>query len=130
LLIQIILLAAIIAVTYLLGHSTQSSRHMAFRRMFLLAFAAIATAAVIFPELLTDVASWFGVGRGADLLLYLLVIAFIGSLAMQSRRATELNRRITLLNRRLAILEAEAHPGHLGEVTYDTTPEIMETTML
>jgi len=113
-LIQFVLLAAILAVTYLLGHSTSSSRHMAFRRMFLIAFAAIATAAVIFPQLMTTVASWFGVGRGADLLLYLLVVAFIGSLAMQSRRAAELNRRITLLNRRVAILEAEAHP-HYGQ---------------
>jgi len=124
-LIQVVLLIAIIAVTYLLGHSTTSSRHRAFRRMFLLAFAAVATAAVIFPQLMTDVAAFFGVGRGADLLLYLMVVAFIGSLAMQSRRAAELNRRITLLNRRLAILEAES--GHItgSEAIREPTPPLV-----
>jgi len=35
-----------------------------------------------------------------------LVIAFIGSLAMASRRATELGRRLTAVTRELALLEA------------------------
>jgi hypothetical protein len=108
-LIQILLLIAIVAVTVLLGRSSSNARHMAFRRLFLLAFVASAAFAVIFPHILTRIASWFGVGRGADLLLYLLVITFIGSLAMQSRRAMELGRKITLLTRQQAIFEAEQH---------------------
>ena len=106
--IQFLLLVAMIAVVVLLGRSSRNVKHMAFRRLFLLAFAVAAVFAILFPQMLTSVAQWFGVGRGADLLLYALVIAFVGSLAMQSRRATELGRMITLNTRRLAILEAEA----------------------
>jgi len=75
--------------------------------MFLLLFAGIGVVAVLFPGTITWVANQIGVGRGADLLLYVLVIVFIGNLAMQSRRATELGRKITLTTRRLAIAEAE-----------------------
>ena len=106
-LIQLLLLAAVFGVVLLLGLSTTNTAHMAFRRMFLLLFAAAGVAAVVFPDTITWVARQFGVGRGADLLLYLLVIVFIGNLAMQSRRATELGRKITLTTRRLAIAEAE-----------------------
>jgi len=107
LLIQLLLLAAVIGIVVLLGQSTTNASHMAFRRMFLLLFAGIGVVAVLFPGTITWVANQIGVGRGADLLLYVLVIVFIGNLAMQSRRATELGRKITLTTRRLAIAEAE-----------------------
>ncbi len=110
-LIQALLLIAIVAVVILLGRSSKNVKHMAFRRLFLLAFAAAAVFAILFPHVLTQLAQLFGVGRGADLLLYALVVAFVGSLAMQSRRATELGRMITLNTRRLAILEAETELG-------------------
>ena len=116
--IQVLLLVAIVAVVVLLGRSSRNVKHMAFRRLFLLAFAAASVLAILFPHVLTRIAQWFGVGRGADLLLYALVIAFVGSLAMQSRRATELGRMITLNTRQLAILQAEAElrrEGPLGD---------------
>jgi len=106
-LIQVILLFVIIGVVILLGRQSANATHMAFRRMFLILFAVIASIGVIAPHLTTRVALWFGVGRGADLLLYMLVIAFIGSLGMQSRRAIELGRKTTLVARRVAIIEAE-----------------------
>lgn len=81
---------------------------MAFRRLFLLIFAAAGVLAVAFPGTLSRLARLVGVGRGTDLLLYVLVVVFIGSLAMHSRRAAELARMITLTTRRVAILEAEA----------------------
>ncbi len=104
--IQLVLLAAIAAVSLLLGRSTSNARHMAFRRLFLLLFVVGAGAAILFPHLLTRIANLLGVGRGTDLLLYVLVVAFIGSLAMASRRATELGRRLTAVTRELALLEA------------------------
>jgi len=106
-LIQLVLLGMVLGVVILLGRSTVSAGHMAFRRMFLLLFAIVAMGAIVFPDSLTWAAHLFGVGRGADLLLYVLVVVFIGNLAMQSRRATELGRKITLTTRRLAIAEAE-----------------------
>ncbi|GAB2454299.1 DUF2304 domain-containing protein [Xylanimonas ulmi] len=106
-LIQFLLVTAILLLVVLLGRSTSNARHMAFRRLFLLVFAIASMVAIAFPNLLSRFAQLLGVGRGADLLLYALVVAFIGSLAMNSRRATELARMITLTTRRLAILEAE-----------------------
>lgn len=105
-LIQIILFVCIAAVTVLLGRSTTNARYQAFRRLFLVLFAVSATIAVLFPNSLTALANMLGVGRGTDLLLYALVVVFIGSLAMASRRASELSRRITLVTRELALLEA------------------------
>ncbi len=105
-LIQIILVVCIAAVTVLLGRSTTNARYQAFRRLFLVLFAVSAAIAVLFPNLLTTIANALGVGRGTDLLLYMLVVVFIGSLAMASRRASELARRITLVTRELALLEA------------------------
>lgn len=105
-LIQIVLLVSIGLVALLLGRSTSSARHMAFRRLFLLLFVVGSAAAILFPGVLTRVANAVGVGRGTDLLLYILVIAFIGSLAMASRRATEQGRKLTLVTRALALQEA------------------------
>ncbi|QAY68926.1 DUF2304 domain-containing protein [Xylanimonas protaetiae] len=106
-LIQFFLAAAIVAVVVLLGRTTRNVRHLAMRRLFLLAFAVASVLAIAFPEALSRIAQAVGVGRGADLLLYCLVIAFIGTLAMHARRSNELGRMITLTTRRLAILEAE-----------------------
>jgi small membrane protein len=106
-LIQILLIASIVVVAALLGRVTSNARSMAFRRLFLLGFVAVSALAILFPETLTTIANWLGVGRGTDLLLYVLVIAFIGNLAMNSRRATELGRRITLLSRDIALTRAE-----------------------
>ena len=105
-LIKIVLIVAIVVVTALLGRSTTSARHMAFRRLFLLLFVVASAAAILFPAALSRIANALGVGRGTDLLLYVLVIAFIGSLAMASRRATELGRKLTVVTRELALLEA------------------------
>lgn len=104
--IQLILLASIALVTVLLGRSTSSARHMAYRRLFLVLFVVGSAAAILFPTALTRLANVLGVGRGSDLLLYILVIAFIGSLAMASRRATELGRKLTAVTRALALQEA------------------------
>ncbi|MCL1900522.1 MAG: DUF2304 domain-containing protein [Promicromonosporaceae bacterium] len=105
--IQIVFVVLIVFVAIALGRSTSNARHQAFRRLFLLLFVLVAAAAILFPQLVTRVANLFGIGRGADLLLYLLVITFIGTQAMASRRAAEAGRKLTLLTRKLALLEAE-----------------------
>ena len=69
-------------------------------------FVLLAVVTVIFPDMTNTIAHWVGVGRGADLLLYLLTMAFIFSIFhayLQEKRA---QKRIVLLARRLAIIEA------------------------
>lgn len=105
-LIQIILLAAIAIITVLLTRSTAGARHQAVRRLLLAGFVVLAVLSVLFPSWLTVLARFLGVGRGADLLLYALVIAFLSSLATTYRTTSLLNRRITVLARKVALAEA------------------------
>ncbi|WP_248258459.1 DUF2304 domain-containing protein [Georgenia sp. EYE_87] len=105
-LIQIILLVAIAIITVLLTRSTAGARHQAVRRLMLVGFVLLAVLSVLFPSWLTWLARLLGVGRGADLLLYALVIAFLSSLATTYRTTALLNRRITVLARKIALAEA------------------------
>ena len=105
---QVLLIAAIAAVAVTMGRSTGNVRHMAYRRLLLLMFVVVSAFAIVFPHYLSSLASWLGVGRGTDLLLYVLVVVFIGSLAMQSRRAAELGHKLTLITRAQALEKARA----------------------
>ena len=53
-------------------------------------------------------ANVLGVGRGADLLLYALVIAFLSYISTSHRRMNRMSRQITLLTRELTLAEARA----------------------
>lgn len=106
LLIQILLLLAIGGIALLLNRSTADARHQAIRRLLLLAFVLVAALSVMFPQWLSRVANLIGVGRGADLLLYALVIAFLSYIASSHRRANRLSAQITSLTRELALAEA------------------------
>ena len=106
--IQLILLAAIVGVALVLNRSTADARHQAIRRLLLMLFVAGAAASVLFPQILTRVANLIGVGRGADLLLYALVIAFLSFMATTFRRMNQLQSRITVLARELSLAQARA----------------------
>jgi hypothetical protein len=75
---------------------------------------AAAGISVLFPNALTRVAELVGVGRGADLLLYVLVVTFMLVSVVLFRRIGALERRYTALARAVAVAEAisdrtEAH---------------------
>lgn len=118
--IQLILLAAIVGVALTLNRSTADARHQAIRRILLMLFVAGAAASVLFPQILTRIANLIGVGRGADLLLYALVIAFLSFMATSFRRMNRLQSRITVLARELTLaqarLEDAARPAGPGEI--------------
>lgn len=109
--IQLLLLAGIAVVTMLLTRSTAGARHQAIRRLLLAGFVIVAVVAVLFPNWLTAVARVLGVGRGADLLLYATVIAFLSTIATTYRRLSDLDRKITVLARKLALAEARLPAG-------------------
>jgi hypothetical protein len=67
---------------------------------------------VIFPDSTTRVANALGVGRGADLLLYLGLFAGINALLMQYMRTRRLERKLTEHIRATAIMNA-IKPGEL-----------------
>ena len=112
-LIQLILLLSVGVVAALLTRSTAGARHQAIRRLALLAFVLAAVLSIVFPVWLSRAANAVGVGRGTDLLLYGLVIAFLSYIATSHRRMNQMSRSITLLTRELTLSEARA--ARLGE---------------
>lgn len=67
----------------------------------------LATAgAIASPETIQHMAGWLGIGRGADVVLYLFVLAFLFVSFYQYAGLVRLQRQVTEVVRRLAILEA------------------------
>ena len=69
-------------------------------------FASVATA-VLFPEYTTTIANAVGVGRGTDLILYLLVVGSVFAVVMMTSRLMSIENTLTELVRQLAIMNAD-----------------------
>ncbi len=65
-----------------------------------------AVVAILFPDLTTRVANAVGVGRGADLLIYLFVLAAVFAFIVLNARIMRLEDNITELVRELALARA------------------------
>ena len=102
---QILALVAIAIAGYFLFRGG-GARHQAIRRVLTLLFIVAAASSVFFPQTWTWVANRFGIGRGTDLLVYLLVLVFIGFVATTYRRFRQIEGEVTKLARELALLEA------------------------
>lgn len=102
-----ILVVVLVGLMAVLVVPRRGARPLAIRRLTYVALLAAAVAAVVYPAWLTWVAETVGVGRGADLLLYGLILVFIShSIASKSRHAAD-DRRFTELARAVAIERAE-----------------------
>jgi len=62
--------------------------------------------AILRPEVTNELAELLGIGRGADLLLYLLAIAFLASSFYFYQKSHRLESDLTRVVRRLAVREA------------------------
>jgi hypothetical protein len=97
-------LAALLACEFVrLARGGQSGRAWLVRALVWLA-AGIAVAQ---PLLLQHLANLLGIGRGADVLLYLLVFAFFGTSFFLYARTVQLQRQLTQLVRRYALENAQ-----------------------
>lgn len=81
-------------------------RHTALRRLAMAGLLVVTVLAVIFPGAVNSVANILGVGRGTDLLLYGLIVVFIGNVLIAQRRQRNTERQITVLARQLALMQA------------------------
>ncbi|MFN0249232.1 MAG: DUF2304 domain-containing protein [Kofleriaceae bacterium] len=63
--------------------------------------------AVVFPDITQDVADAVGVGRGADLVLYITIVMVMFVLLHYYTKFVELQKNVTDLTREIAILRAE-----------------------
>jgi hypothetical protein len=106
LIIQILLIAVVVVLGVLAVWSGRRDSHVALRRLLVLVFMVAAIVSILVPAWLSAVANFVGIGRGADLLLYGTVLAFIAYVLADTRRAARRQRQITLLVRALALAEA------------------------
>lgn len=83
------------------------ARHQAIRRILMLVFIVAAASSVFFPGVWTWLANALGIGRGADLLLYLMVLTFLGFVATTYRRFRHLESDVTSLARQVALMSVE-----------------------
>jgi hypothetical protein len=67
----------------------------------------LAAIAVVFPELTNDVARTVGVGRGADLITYLIEVGLLFVTVHYYTKFVELEGQITKLVRELALVRRE-----------------------
>lgn len=106
-LIKLLLILGVLSLVALSVRSRGGVRLQASKRIGLILFAALNVIAVLRPEDVSAVARLVGVGRGTDLVLYVLVIAFFLGMLSFYLRFKVVDRRLTELARTIAIREAE-----------------------
>jgi hypothetical protein len=113
-LIQFLLVLAVLTVLVVFVRASNAVYVQASKRIALVLFAIANVYAVMRPDDLTVVARALGVGRGTDLVLYALVVAFMAGMFSMFQRFRVVDRRYTELARAVAIREAEIVNGERG----------------
>ena len=104
--IQVILIAAMVAIAVFLVRSTPSARHLAIRRVLVFVALVAGVIVILAPGWLTAVANAVGIGRGTDFLFYASLVAFLFYVVTDYKRSVELARSNTRLAREVALVQA------------------------
>lgn len=113
-LIQVVLIVVVVAVAARLFRS-RGERSQALRRIGLVAFAAFAVISILVPDVWNSIARLVGVGRGTDVVLYALVVAFLSFAGTTYIRFRDMETAYTRLARRIALDEAQRPAGRPDE---------------
>ena len=105
--IQGVLVVALVGLLVLFTRREHGVRMQVGKRLAFVAFIAVTVYGVLRPDDLTRVANRVGVGRGADLLLYGLLISAIFLVVNTGMRFRGVERQLTDLVRALALQDAE-----------------------
>lgn len=109
--IQILLITAVVALLVYLLRSRTNAKAKAWVKVGYLLFVIAAVYAILRPDDTTVLANWLGVDRGADLLNYALVIAFVFTTLSTYLRFKDLEVRYAQLARSVA-LQSVRTPDH------------------
>jgi hypothetical protein len=102
--IRILLLSGLVAIGWLVF---LRRTRLPFHIVIVFAVLAFAGIAVIFPDITAEAAQFVGVGRGVDLVTYLVEIGTLFVLLHYYTKFVEVERRMTHVVREVAILRAE-----------------------
>jgi len=104
---QWVLVIALALIGLYLVKARKSASQQAIRRLFILIALLAGLFAVVFPNYTNAIANVFGIGRGADLLLYGFVIFVLFYVVHQYRRQLWQQKVTTDLARALTLAQAE-----------------------
>jgi hypothetical protein len=110
--VKLLLIGSVLAILAWVIRARPSNQRLALTRMASIAVAACWVLAVINPDGVTWIANRIGVGRGTDLVLYVLVVVFTVSSVAQYQRLRRLDDRIAELTRMQAILGHHVDQQH------------------
>lgn len=103
---QVIIVVVLLGTAVYLVRSSPSAKHLAIRRLVVLLVLAAGVVLVLWPGLLSWLAALVGIGRGADLLFYLAIVAGVIYVVNEYKRSVQLARANTQLAREIALAEA------------------------
>ncbi|MGH3776227.1 MAG: DUF2304 domain-containing protein [Pseudonocardiaceae bacterium] len=105
--VQIILVLAALGALVYFVRQAHNVRIRASKRIAFFAFIVVNIYAVLRPDHTTWIAQQIGIGRGTDLVLYLLVVAFVFGMLNTYLRQREISNHLTDLARTVALRDAE-----------------------
>jgi hypothetical protein len=101
--IQVLLIVAVIALLVYLLRSRTNAKAKAWVKVGYVLFVILAIYAILRPDDTTVLANWLGVRRGADLITYALIIAFVFTTMSTYLRFKELELKYARLARAVAL---------------------------
>ena len=101
--IQVLLIAAVIALLVYLLRSRTNAKAKAWVKVGYVLFVVLAVYAILRPDDTTVLANFLGVRRGADLITYALIIAFVFATLSTYLRFKELELKYARLARAVAL---------------------------
>jgi small membrane protein len=105
--VQILLVLAALGALVYFVRKQHNVRIRASKRIAFFMFIAANIYAVLRPDDITWIARHLGIGRGTDLVVYLLVVAFVFGMLNTYLRQREISDQLTHLARQLALQQAE-----------------------
>ena len=104
--IQVLLIVSVLALLVYLLRSRGSARSKAWVKVGYVLFVIVSIYAILRPDDTTVVANWVGVDRGADLITYMLIIAFAFTTLSTYMRFKDIELKYARLARAVALQNA------------------------
>lgn len=104
--IQVLLIASVLVLLVYLLRSRASARSKAWVKVGYVLFVIGSIYAIVRPDDTTVVANWVGVRRGADLITYMLIIAFAFTTLSTYMRFKDIELKYARLARAMALQTA------------------------
>jgi hypothetical protein len=104
--IQALLIVSVLALLVYLLRSRGSARSKAWVKVGYVLFVIVSIYAILRPDDTTVVANWVGVDRGADLITYMLIVAFAFTTLSAYMRFKDIELKYARLARAVALQNA------------------------